>query len=56
MIEAEPRSTRRLPHKASRPVKPPTPPSVVVIDREGMVIGMLASRVEARAFLRGGCA
>ncbi|WP_267359856.1 MULTISPECIES: hypothetical protein [unclassified Methylobacterium] len=27
-----------------------------VMDREGVVIAVVASRVQARAFLRGGCA
>ena len=38
------------------PRRHPANALTAVLDREGMVIGVLASRVEARAFLRGGCA
>lgn len=52
MGEAAPRHAGRLPRKTSRPADRATPPIVAVIDREGMVIGLLASRIEARTFLR----
>ena len=42
--------------KINRPIAPPPSASIAVLDREGMVIATLASQVEARAFLRGGCA
>ena len=52
MAEAVSRHAGRQPRKITQLLNRPTPPAVAVIDREGMVIGVLASRVEARAFLR----
>jgi len=55
-VAEKPRRAACHPRKINRPVLPPPSASIAVLDREGMVIATLASRVEARAFLRGGCA